>query len=284
MILIADSGSTKTDWVLWNPKEDNSSSFKTIGLNPYFVDSRQISVTLSSILNKEEGTGIDELHFYGSGCGSKESIKTVSEGLKVSCPNAKIFIEHDLMAAARALHGNKRGIACILGTGSNACLYNGNDITKEAISFGYVMGDEGSGNHLGRLLLKSIFSRRAPIHIIEAFNTTYPEVNLSYLLEQLYHSSSPNRFLASFSPFILKYQEDEFVHGLINLSFNQFLDEFVMDFMVDNDYPVSFQGSIAYKYRDLIIRVLEQRGLVLGKIIKEPISALLDYHRNLING
>lgn len=281
MILIADSGSTKTDWVLWSPEGDKSSNFKTIGLNPYFVDSKLISDTLSSILNEEERSHIDEVHFYGAGCGSKESIKTVNDGLKDSCPKAHINIEHDLMAAARALYGNNDGVACILGTGSNACLYEGKEITKEAVSYGYVMGDEGSGNHLGRLLLKSVFSKHAPQHIIDAFIQEYPEVDLSHLLEQLYHSSSPNRFLASFSPFIVKYKEDEFVNALISLSFNQFLDEFVMDFMLDNKYPVSFQGSIAFMYQDIMKKVLEQRGLVMGRIIKEPIFALLEYHKDL---
>lgn len=279
MILIADSGSTKTDWVLWNPDNDQINEYHSIGLNPYFVSHQEISTVVSSFLEEDASESIREIYFYGSGCGSKESIQTVIKGLIAVCPQAKIQVEHDLMAAARALFGKAQGVACIMGTGSNACFYDGRSITKEAVSYGYVMGDEGSGNHLGRLLLKSIFSKKAPENMIKAFHTDYPEIDLSYLLEQLYHSKSPNKFLASFSPFLYKYKNDAYINGLISQSFHQFLDEFVMDFIDKDQYPISFQGSIAFLYQDILEKVLMDRSLILGKVIKEPISSLLDYHR-----
>lgn len=279
MILIADSGSTKTDWILWNSMNSEVSYFHSIGLNPYFVSHAQITEVVSEILQGVQASSITEIYFYGSGCGSDESVKTVETGLKAVCNKALISIEHDLMAAARALFGNDSGIACIMGTGSNACLYNGTQIMKEAVSYGYVMGDEGSGNHLGRLLLKAVFSRKVPENIREAFFKSYPDMDISYLLEQLYHSSSPNRFLASFSPFLFQHKKDQYIQDLISQSFHQFLDEFVMDFLGDAKYPVSFQGSIAFLYQDILKKVLKERELVMGRIIKEPIGALLEYHR-----
>jgi len=279
MILIADSGSTKTDWVLWNSDNDQIHSFKTIGLNPYFVNSQQVTEVVAEVLKDFDTSAVEKVYFYGSGCASKESIATLRNGLKPVCAHSEIFIDHDLMAAARALFANKKGIACIIGTGSNACLYDGNKITKEAVSYGYIMGDEGSGNHLGRLLLKSIFSKRAPQEIIDAFRQDYPQVDLSYLLEELYHSDFPNRFLAGFSPFLYKYKKEDFIRGLIAQSFSQFIDEFVMDLMGNEKYPISFQGSIAYLYQDILEEVLQTKGLVMGSIIKEPITPLLSYHR-----
>lgn len=138
--------------------------------------------------------------------------KIVADGLKNACPQAYLEIQHDLMGAARALLGRHQGLACILGTGSNACYFNGKEIEEEGISYGFIMGDEGSGNHLGRLLLKSIFSKKAPQEMVEAFYSSFPELDLPALLKQLYHLPAPNKFLAGFSPFILKYKRHPFIH------------------------------------------------------------------------
>ncbi len=280
MILIADSGSTKTDWILWVPKTNEVFKYKTKGLNPYFTKSSEITEEMFEHFAADDLEQLEEIFFYGSGCGSIDSKSIVFEGINNACKNATIHIEHDLMASARALLGKKKGIACILGTGSNACLYDGEFVTNEAVSFGYIMGDEGSGNHLGRMLLKAIFNGKAPAEVVEDFKQKYPHLDLSRLLDQLYNLPNPNRFLASFSPFILSHQKNDFVISLIESSFNQFLDEFVIDLNDDKSLPISFQGSIAWTYRTILDKVLTERGYMLGNIIKQPIDTLLDFHQN----
>lgn len=280
MILIADSGSTKTDWVLWITKTNEVFKYKTKGLNPYFTKSSEITKEMEEHFAADDLFQLEEIFFYGSGCGSIESKSIVYEGLKNACKNAKIHIDHDLMASARSLFGKEKGIACILGTGSNACLYDGEEVTNEAVSFGYVMGDEGSGNHLGRMLLKSIFNGKAPMKIQEDFKKKYPHLDLTRLLDQLYNLPNPNRFLASFSPFILSHMNEDFIKTMIESSFNQFLDEFVIGLTTDRSLAISFQGSIAWIYKSILDKVLADRGLLMGNVIKQPIDKLLEFHQN----
>lgn len=279
MILIADSGSTKTDWVLWNEEEHSSSNHQSKGLNPFFVDSFEISETLHSTFTLLELKSIEKIFFYGSGCSSVESKKTVSDGLQMACPRAQIEVQHDLLAAARALCGREEGVACILGTGSNACLYSGKKIVEEGVSFGFIMGDEGSGNHLGRLLLKAIFTKKAPENILQSFNATYHHLTLHKLLEHLYKLPSPNRFLATFSPFIKAHQNDPFIRELIEQSFQDFIDYFILDYLKDHNYIVHFQGSIAWNYKNSLISVLKKNNIDCGNIIHHPIHQLLEYHQ-----
>jgi len=280
MILIADSGSTKTDWILWKARENESSLYQSKGLNPYFSDSNDISETLQETIPLNLLPSITKIYFYGAGCGSNESKKTVKSGLIKACPQAEIEVEHDLLAAARALCGKDKGIACILGTGSNSCLYNGKKIIDEGTSFGYIMGDEGSGNHLGRMLLKAIFTHKAPQSIIDSFKKEFPEVDLDLLLNQLYHYPNPNRFLAGFSHFIIQRQDNAFIKKLIEKSFSDFIEYFVTIYNNKTQYPVHFQGSIAWNYQDILRELLKKHNIELGKIIHRPIGHLLTYHQN----
>jgi glucosamine kinase len=278
MILIADSGSTKTDWILYNNKTEEAQSFHSQGLNPYFVESHEIAKVAEDCFRSIDINEISQLFFYGAGCSSVQSKTIVKNGLASVFRKANIEIEHDLMAAARALLGDRSGVACILGTGSNACLYDGAKIVKEAVSFGYMLGDEGSGNHLGKKLLKAIFNGKAPQEIKNAFIKEYPSLDLSLLLEQLYKTPSPNKFLASFSPFINSHRKNAFIQNMIKSSFQDFLDEFVVDFSADEQLLIGFQGSIAWAYNDLLMDVIEERKMKIGPIIKQPIEKLLEYH------
>lgn len=279
MILIADSGSTKTDWVLWFPNTKQRKNYQTKGLNPYFTTSKDITKVMKESMQIEDLSLVEKVYFYGSGCSTEDSKAIVYQGIKTACHHAEINIAHDLMASCRSLFGSEKGIACILGTGSNACLFDGEEIIGEAVSFGYIMGDEGSGNHLGRLLLKSIFNRKAPKEIIDAFNDQFPELDLSQLLKQLYNLPNPNRFLASFSLFINEHRDHHFIRAILEISFNLFLEEFVLDLTDEKDIPISFQGSIAWNYRDILESVLDNRNLKIGKVIKQPIDSLLEFHQ-----
>jgi len=280
MILIADSGSTKTDWRLWNPDNNDVFAYSSKGLNPYFVDSAEITKVVQSSIPSENLEKISHVYFYGSGCSSVDSKKIVLDGLRGACLEASLEVNHDLMGAARALLGKEAGIACILGTGSNACYYNGIEIQEEGVSFGFMMGDEGSGNHLGRLFLKSIFTEKAPKEILNAFNEEFPELDLPELLKQLYHLPSPNKFLASFSPFILKHKENDFVKDIIHSSFDQFIDEFVVGLSHSKTDKIGFQGSIAHFYKEDLIEVFRAKGMNPFSFLDKPIEKLLDYHKN----
>lgn len=280
MILIADSGSTKTDWRLWDPVNNDVFSYSSKGLNPYFVSSGEIATVVGNTIPSENIDKISNIYFYGSGCGSADSKNVVLDGLQNACSQARIEVSHDLMGAARALLGNEAGIACILGTGSNACYYNGKEIVEEGVSYGFIMGDEGSGNHLGRLLLKSIFSKKAPVEIREAFGEQFPELDLPALLRQLYHLPSPNKFLAGFSPFLFKHRDNDFVKEIIHNSFNQFIDEFVVRLSRDKADKIGFQGGIAYIFRKELTEVFRSKGLNPVSFLDRPIEKLLDYHKS----
>jgi len=280
MILIADSGSTKTDWVLWNKHNNQSSNHQSKGLNPFFVDSEEIAETLKSTFTEDELYQVENIYFYGSGCGSQSSQKIVSDGLTLACPKAITEVSHDLLAAARALCGTKPGIACILGTGSNSCVYDGEKVIEEGVSFGYILGDEGSGNHLGRKLLKAIFTKKAPEHIIEAFKLSYPHLDLSKLLQHLYQLASPSKFLAGFSPFVKAHHHDAFMRDLIEESFAEFFEFFIFDFYKKYKYPVHFMGSIAWNYKPELINSLTKYEINHENVIHNPIQHLFEYHQD----
>jgi len=280
MILIADSGSSKTDWVLWDTKTKQSSNYKSIGLNPFFIDSTKVEETIKSLFSAQVLKAIKKVFFYGAGCGNDKSQNTIKRGIESACTEAQIEVSPDLLAAARALCGHEAGIVCLLGTGSNSCVYDGEHIVERSVSFGYAMGDEGSGNHMGRQLLKSIFTKNVPDNILEAFIQEYPQLDLPQLLNQLYHSPSPNKFLAGFSLFIKKHSYDPFIKNLIDDSFDQFCDFFIFDFVKKYDYPTYFLGSIAWNYKKELTNRLKKHQIKYAKIIQHPIEALLTYHKN----
>lgn len=283
MILIADSGSTKTDWALLHTKAPKPLFSLSKGLNPFFVNSEQVTQALENTFSEEQLLKIKQVYFYGAGCSTFDSKKIIHSGIEQVCKNAEIEIQHDLLAAARALIGNKSGIACILGTGSNACVYNGKNITEEAVSFGFMLGDEGSGNHFGRLLLKAIFTQKAPKEIIDAFKKDYPQLDLSQLLNHLYNQEFPNRFLASFSPFIKKHKDNSFIQSVIKQSFEEFLDYFILPLWNTNKEKIHFQGSIAWNYQDILKEILKKHQMECGYFIKRPIEALANYHKEFNN-
>ncbi len=281
MILVADSGSTKTDWRAFSLDNNIQLQGQSEGLNPYFANAEKVATEAAKAIDKTYYDKITEVHFYGSGCSTDHGKHIIKEGLQMVFPSARFFIEHDLLASARALCGKKAGIACILGTGANACYYNGTTIVSEAVSFGYVMGDEGAGSHLGKLFLKDLLNHRLSKTVSQAFYDHYPYFNLEYLLHKLYRTSDPNKYLSSFAPFISEYQKDDSVKHLLKRAFNAFVDEFVIDLPQANiqTLPIHFQGSIAWHFKEILQEVLHNRQLNNGHILGYPIDALLQYHK-----
>ena len=224
MILIADSGATKIQWVVIE-EEHVSDPVETAGFNPYFMD---VSI-LENILDKDlipfvRQDKITKVFYYGAGCSTVQKCGIVEDALREVFPIADCEIEHDLLGAARALFGRKEGIACILGTGSNSCLYDGKNIVENVPSIGYLFGDEGSGAYLGKLFLIDYLRNNLPESIHTAFDKKFG-YSLENILDAVYSKPHPNRFLASFSRFLGDYRQEDYVQQLIKRNFRDFMKE-----------------------------------------------------------
>lgn len=279
MILIADSGSTKTDWCLVDAKGERK-IVQTIGINPYQMNSEAIK----DVLDKELQPFIypeliKEIYFYGAGCSTERKCQTIDNVLQDFFPNAVIEVHHDLLGAARALCGHDAGIACILGTGSNSCYYDGNEIRENVVSLGYLFGDEGSGAHMGKQLIIDYFHDDIPSEIVESFNKRYSPT-VESILDAVYNQPRPSRFLASFSPFILDNIDHTYVRNMVTDSFDEFFSKNVTKYKIYRNVKVSFVGSVAFFYKDILLLSAEKAGITTDKIYRSAIDGLCDFHCN----
>lgn len=277
-ILIADSGSTKTDWVLLDNKQVIA-NFKTIGFNPYFQTTEQIYdeliLNLKPFLNPYL-SAITELFYYGAGCSNTENSKIVFNGINTALELKKINISHDLLAAARALCGNSSGIACILGTGSNSCLYDGKDVIENVPSVGYLFGDDGSGAHIGKTFIQAYFDGELPQKIKEDFEKS--GFHREEILNNVYKSTMPSKYLASISDFVSKNIKNQFVHKLVKNCFHSFFHKQISKYTNSRQFTVNSVGSIGFYYKQILGEVANEEGYNLGKVIKSPIDGLIEYH------
>lgn len=277
MILIADSGSTKTDWCV----AQSGTSFKRIstkGINPFFQSEEDIQQELiHSLLPQLPADKFEAIYFYGAGC-TLEKAPILRRAIADSLPAIdNIKIHSDMLAAARSLCGHEAGIACILGTGSNSCFYDGKEIVSNVSPLGFILGDEGSGAVLGKLLvgdiLKNQLSPELKEMFLNQFNLTAPEI-----IDRIYRQPYPNRFLASLSPFLAQHMSEPSIHTLILNSFIAFLKRNVMQYDY-KEYPVNFIGSIAHYYKEILAEAVQQTGIRLGQILQSPMEGLIRYHR-----
>lgn len=277
MILVADSGSTKTSWVLAG-NDGISMRIGTAGINPAVQNIDDIVITMTDIASALPEIP-REIHFYGAGCrGEARSsmlrlLHLVFEG---EPQLEKIEVESDLLGAARALFGDEEGIACILGTGSNSCLYDGNNIVENIPPLGYILGDEGSGAAIGKTFINALFKGRLPGWLQ---NEYFAETGQSYdiIIHRVYRRQCANRFLASISKFIAKHMEVNELTDIVEYNFEQFFDKNVCRYS-RCDLPVAAVGSIAYVYQEIFMNVASAKGFHVSKILKEPIDAIVDYH------
>lgn len=281
MILIADSGSTKTDWRLVDD-EGNVSQYSTIGFNPYFQTSDQIADEIKRGLVpyiKEPGFASSdfELYFYGSGCSNFNRSKLVEKALKHNFPKAEVEVNHDLLAAARALCGSDEGIAAILGTGSNSCYYNGKEITENVPSLGFIFGDEGSGTHIGKKFAKSYMKNELPKALAEKFYEQY-QLNKDDILEKVYMKPMPNKFLASFCTFVSQNMDERCMFDIVSNCFTQFFELHICKYPKHKQVKFNCVGSVGFYFSDPLKKVAEQKGVSVGKIIDTPIADLVKYH------
>jgi glucosamine kinase len=275
MILIADSGSTKTHWKLIKPDNITESHY-TKGLNPYFAGEETFRKVLEDdlpVIKKE----IHCLYFYGSGCASEQNILLVREHLEKYFVNAQVFVYGDLFGAARALLGKDRGIACILGTGSVSCVYDGDKITDAVPSLGFILGDDAGGVTLGKELLRAYFYRKFPPDVLAAFEENFP-VTRDELLTKVYHSPSPNAYLAKYAAFLKKNYTHPFLHDLVSRCFRSFFTDHIIVYHDHQNLPLVFTGSVSSNLKDVLNEVAGEFGLTIHKIMKEPMEGLVDYH------
>lgn len=281
-ILIADSGSTKTDWILLSA-EGIVKRVKTIGFNPYFQSKDTIADELiRSLLPfiKDEVPRIVEIIYYGAGCSTPENCEILNSSIGSVFKNVIISINHDLLAAARALCGTEKGIACILGTGSNSCLYDGKEVVENVPSVGYLFGDHGSGACIGKYLIQDYFNETLPPDLSSLFEAE--GYHREIILDNLYKRSMPSRYLASTSVFLGKNRGHAYVEQLLNYCFTTFFQFQVSKYTNAKNLPVHFVGSIAFHYRDVLETVAESEGFILGNIIQSPAEGLIAYHQKQI--
>ncbi len=275
MILIAESGSTKTEWVILADQKIQETIY-TSGFNPFYQGAEDIELQLqleySSVQNK-----FDAIYFYGAGCINEEKQEIVKTALCRFFSSEYIKTETDLLGAARSLCQDQAGIVCILGTGSNSCYYNGAEIANHVSPLGFILGDEGSGAALGKKLIGDVLKKQLPQHLIDDFFETY-RTTPSEILENVYRQPFPNRYLAGFTKFLFKNIAEPGIEQIVIMGFREFVTRNLLQYPGIYQTPVHFAGSIAFHFKEQLLRVIKDQNLHLGNIAQSPMKGLISYH------
>lgn len=276
-ILIADSGASKTDWCLLEGGEVKH-RFNTIGISPIFQTQQEISKEIKHFVYPQLQKRVPHaIFFYGSGC-IPEKIESVKSAIQSSFETSKIEVHSDLVAAAHALCGNETGIACILGTGSNSCQWNGTKIVKQVSPLGFILGDEGSGASMGKLLVGDVLKNQLSVELKDKFMNQY-NLTPAIIIENVYRKPFPSRFLASITPFLLQNIEHKAVKSIVKKSFTDFFQRNVMQYDYKN-HKVNFVGSIAHYYAVTLKEVALENGITIGAIEQSPMKGLIEYYKS----
>jgi glucosamine kinase len=276
MKLIADSGSTKTSWCLTG-NSGLPEFFSTGGMNPFFRNTEDITNEIRIKLLPETGSDVNEIHFYGAGVINQEKGNVVKKALNILYPNAVIEVQSDLLAAARSTLGNETGIACILGTGSNSCFYNGEEIVKHVPPLGFILGDEGSGAVMGRKLIGDFLKGIMPERVAEIFKTSF-QLTYADFLDSVYKKEKPNQFLAQFVPFLHENISEEYCTQLVEKSIEEFVLRNISGYSGFRELPICFVGSVAFYFQAQLKNVLEKNHLQIKTVLKEPLNGLIKFH------
>lgn len=280
MILIADSGGSKIDWRIIE-KNGSIGQANAPGFNPYYQPIEDLRKSVREILIPKIKDDVDKIYFYGAGVSSTKNQLTIKSAFLEFFPQAQIEIGWDLLAAARALCGHEPGIACILGTGSNSCLYDGKEITANVANLGWILADEGSGSNIGKKFLVDYLREKMPAPLAEAFRQRFPLTREEFL-EKIYQQERPNAFLASFTRFIFQHLKDPYCYKLVYNSFAEFYENTVMKYENYKNLKVHFTGSVAFYFSDLLRQVANDKGITVKNILEAPIAGLTLYHQNEI--
>jgi N-acetylglucosamine kinase-like BadF-type ATPase len=276
--LIADSGATKTEWCLLNGGK--KTIFITQGMSPYFISPEQMEIILRQELQpKLKRIQIDEIYYYGTGCSNPGNARSVKNVFKKIFPESETEVTHDLMAAAKALCGDEKGIACILGSGSNSCYYNGNKIVKNSPGLGYILGDEGSGAYLGKKVIQYYLYNTFDEDLRSRFDAKFV-TNSTEILNAVYKQPLPNRYMASFAIFLAENRGHYMVENIIEDGLNDFFFNHISKYRESWTLPVHFVGSIAHGFKDVLVDLCKSYELQLGRVMKNPMQGLIEYHKN----
>lgn len=276
LTLVADSGSTKAEWRLLAPRKK---SLFTQGISPYFLNTQQIAELLQTeLLPQLKKADVGQVYYYGTGCANPENAKSVKKALQQVFPGASIAVDTDLMAAARAGCGHQKGVACILGTGSNSCFFNGKKIMRNSPGLGYVLGDEGSGAYLGKKVLQYYLYETFDEELRARFDATFT-TNRVEILDHVYKQPLPNRYLSSFTPFLAENRGHYMIENIIEDGINDFFFQHLNRFPEIWKYPVHFVGGVAWGFKDVVKELCASYGFELGTILKNPMEGLVAYHQ-----
>jgi N-acetylglucosamine kinase-like BadF-type ATPase len=278
MILIADSGSSKTDWRLIDAL-GQITQFKGIGFNPNYQSLEDMSQKLQVDFLLKIKNEVQSIFYYGAGCASDQNKNQVRSALSTVFEHADIQVNHDLMAAAKATCGNQPGIACILGTGSNSCDYDGENIIDKRPAPGYILGDEGGGAYIGKKFLQDFIHEDMPEYLRKSAAETL-NLNITDIIDNVYKKPFPGRYMASFCPYISENCREPYYYGIIYDSFQDFFKKHVIKFKDYQNKPVSFVGSVAYHNSNILRKAASDIGIHVHLILEGPISGLTLYHKN----
>jgi N-acetylglucosamine kinase-like BadF-type ATPase len=280
MILIADSGSTKCDWLLIDTSGKRYGSFSTIGFNPYFHDANDVESELKGHPTiASEADSIKRVFFYGAGCSSPKLNRKIEDGLERVFKNARVYVDHDLIGAAYSTYDGSPAITAILGTGSNSCFFDGEKIYEEVPSLAYILGDESSGSYYGKRLLRDYFYKKLPLEMSEAFEHEY-HLDKDELVRRVYNEPHANVYLASFMRFIGKFRDHAHVKAWLREGMTKFIDIHIQCYPQYKEVNTHFVGSVAYYFHDILEECCESMDVNMGRIIQKPIDGLVEYHLN----
>lgn len=283
MILIVDSGATKSDWIALNPDGSEFFATQTLGLSPEVLTREVIEDRLANNFEiSKHRQKVTQLYFYGAGCGTDRMKRFLSEIFKAFFPKAKVDVKEDTYAAIYATTQiGKQGIVCILGTGSNCSYYDGHQPFQKVVSLGYILMDDASGNYFGRKLLRDLYFHKIPQDLALRFSKEY-DLEADAIKEHLYKQPNPNTYLATFARFLIENKEHSYCKGVIMKGLQQFVNNYIMQFELATKVPCHFVGSIAYFLKDELQQVLHNNDLVMGNVQRRPIEGLVEFHKSMI--
>tara|TARA_B100000927_G_scaffold291470_1_gene293856 strand:+ start:4073 stop:4918 length:846 start_codon:yes stop_codon:yes gene_type:complete len=277
MILIADSGSTKCSWAICDQNGNQLDEESTIGFNPNFISQKKILEELrkSSLLFIKNN--VKQVFFYGAGCSSIQKNQIIQEPFDIFFANADVQVGHDLEAACFAMYNGEANITCILGTGSNSCLYDGKNIYENSPSLGFIVGDEASGNYFGKKIISLYFNKLLPKKLIKIFEENY-EYDINIINQKIYNNSRANVFLAQYFPFIIQTKENKTIKKIIDKTLDEFINLHIKCFENHQNLTINFIGSVSYFLSNEIKEAAKRHNLKVGKIVQNPIKSLINFH------
>ena len=277
-ILIADSGATKCEWCLL--QGGKKKKVETQGISPYFLDVTGIGQVLDrELLPALKKSEVHQVFYYGTGCNNPDNRKIVKKAIERAFPDASVHVTHDLMGAALALCGSSKGVSCILGTGSNSCYFDGRKIVKNSPGLGFILGDEGSGAYLGKKVVQYYLYNTFDEELRYKFDARYA-TNYKEILESVYKRPLPNRYLASFTLFLVENRGHYMVENIIEDGLNDFFFNHLCKYRESWKLPIHFVGGVAYGFRDVVGELCRTYEFELGRILRQPMEGLIQYHQH----